>query len=125
MDADDQVIEGRTTMIVKPRRPLRLPPARILSVLTEDGVELRLQRLRGGDRGPVVLAAGYAMSARVFTLDTVETNLAEYLCAQGFDVWLLSWRSSPDVAACTSRFTLDDVAWFDWPAAIESVLAHT
>jgi cholesterol oxidase len=86
-------------------RTLRLPPATVISVLTEDGVELRLERLRGGPRGPVVLAAGYAMSARVFTLDTVQTNLAEHLCGRGFDVWLLSWRSSPDLAACASSFT--------------------
>jgi hypothetical protein len=65
----------------------RLPPARIFSVLTADGVELRLLRLRGGDRGPVVLAPGYAMSTRAFTLDTLETNLAGYLCERDLPVW--------------------------------------
>jgi cholesterol oxidase len=112
-------------MHVTQRRPSRLPPARIFSVLTGDGVELRLERLRGGDRGPVILAPGYAMSARVFTLDTLEPSLAGYLCEQGFDVWLLSWRSSPDVDAARSRFTLDDVAGFDWPAASAFVREET
>lgn len=110
---------------VQGSRPLRLPPPKIFSLLTGDGVELRLERFRGGDRGPVVLAAGYAMSTRVFTLDTVETNLAEYLCGQGFDTWLLSWRSSPDLAASTSKFTLDDVAAFDWPAALDMIRTQT
>jgi cholesterol oxidase len=64
------------------------------------------------------------MSAQVFTLDTLEPSLAGYLCGLGFDVWLLSWRSSPDVDASRTRFTLDDVASFDWPAAIGFVLAE-
>jgi cholesterol oxidase len=104
---------------------MSLPPLRIFSLLTEDGVELRLERLKGGSRGPLVLAAGYAMSTRVFTLDTLPTNLADYLCRKGFDVWLLSWRSSPDLAASRTRFTLDDVARYDWPAAIEFVRERT
>ena len=106
-------------------RKLRLPPAEHFSFTTDDGVELRLERYRGGERGPVVLAAGYSMAARVFTLDTLDTNLAEYLCERGYDVWLFSWRSSPDVAACRTRFTLDDVARFDWPAALRVVRQQT
>jgi cholesterol oxidase len=104
---------------------MNLPLPRIFSLVTADGVELRLVRLCGGSRGPLILAAGYAMSTRVFTLDTVDTNLARYLCGMGFDVWLLSWRSSPDVAASTGRFTLDDVARLDWPAAVGFVREHT
>ena len=107
------------------RRPMFLPPPTIFGFTTGDGVVLRLERYLGGDRGPIVLAAGYAMSTRVFTLDTVRTNLAEYLCERGFDTWLLSWRSSPDLAASKTRFTLDDVARFDWPAAVEFVLTRT
>jgi len=102
-------------------RPLRLPEAERHSVLAADGTELLLQRFRGGDRGPVICAAGYAMSSSVFLLDTVETNLTEYLCDRGHDVWLFSWRSSPDVAASRTRFTLDDVARHDWPAAVAAV----
>jgi cholesterol oxidase len=104
---------------------MSLPPAQVFSLLTGDGVELRLERLCGGVRGPVVLAAGYAMSTRVFTVDTVPTSLAGYLCHKGFDVWLLSWRSSPDLAASRTRFTLDDVAHHDWPAAVGFVRART
>jgi len=106
-------------------RPLRLPAVERHALRAGDGTELLLQRYRGGTRGPVVCAAGYAMASGVFTLDTIDTSLAEYLCERGHDVWLFSWRSSPDVAASRSRFTLDDVARHDWPAAIDFVRAAT
>jgi decaprenylphospho-beta-D-ribofuranose 2-oxidase len=73
-------------------RPLRLPPVERHAVHAADGTELLLQRFRGGNRGPVVCAAGYSMASSVFLLDTIATNLVEYLCKRGHDVWLFSWR---------------------------------
>ena len=40
---------------------------------------LRLVRYEGGRRGPVLLAAGFGMSATSFLVDTVDTNLTEHL----------------------------------------------
>lgn len=108
----------------RPARPLRLPQAERHHIVTGDGVALRLERYRGSGT-PLILAAGYSMPARVFTLDTIATNLAEYLVERGHDVWLFSWRSSPDLASRRSRFTLDDVARHDWPAAVDFVLQAT
>ncbi|MEZ4466821.1 MAG: hypothetical protein R3F43_20835 [bacterium] len=65
------------------------------------------------------------MSALSFCLDTVDQNLAEYLHAEGFDVWLFDWRTSPELAASLKPYTLDDVAAHDWPAAIAEVRART
>jgi decaprenylphospho-beta-D-ribofuranose 2-oxidase len=109
----------------RPARALRLPPPERHDIVTADGVTLRLERYRAGNGTPLILAAGYSMPTRVFTLDTVDTNLAEYLCERGHDVWLFSWRSSPDLASRRSRFTLDDVARHDWPAAVDFVLQAT
>ncbi|MGO4879812.1 MAG: GMC family oxidoreductase N-terminal domain-containing protein [Bryobacteraceae bacterium] len=49
----------------------------------------RLLRYEGGSRGPVLLVAGAGISPAVFTIDTVETNLVEFLFAHRYDVWLL------------------------------------
>jgi cholesterol oxidase len=65
------------------------------------------------------------VSGAIFSLDTVETNLVEYLAAHGYDVWNLENRASIDLPAARAQFTLDDVARFDYPAAVARVRAET
>lgn len=103
------------------RRPLRLPTAELHFFKTDDGVELRLTRHKGGTKGPVVLAPGFGTSTLAFTIDTVDTNLPEALVAAGYDVWLFDYRASPDLPSAATQFTLDDVAKRDWPAAVATV----
>ncbi|XP_078681275.1 uncharacterized protein LOC144916136 isoform X2 [Branchiostoma floridae x Branchiostoma belcheri] len=110
------------------KRPLRLGGAEqeIYSFLTDDNVELRLTRYRAGSKGPVMLSPGLGVSSGIFTLDTVDTNLLEYLVTRQYDVWLLDWRASCDLpAACFRQFTLDDVAKFDCPAAVDKIIKVT
>jgi cholesterol oxidase len=68
-----------------------------------------------------MLAHGLGVSSLIFTIDTIETNLVEYLCAHGFDVWLLDFRSSIELPAHRQRYTADDVARLDFPAAVARV----
>jgi cholesterol oxidase len=103
------------------RRPLRAPDPERHDVAARDGVSIRLTRHRAGDRGPVVLAHGLGVSSGIFTLDTVGTNLLEYLCAHGFDVWLLDYRVSIDLESSGRAWSADDVATMDFPAAIAAV----
>ena len=70
-------------------------------------------RYEGGRRGPVLLAAGFGMSATSFLLDTVETNLAEHLVEAGYDVWLFDYRATIDLPSSHTAFTLDDIATDD------------
>ncbi len=86
-----------------------------------DDAWLRLVRYEGGRRGPVLLAAGFGMSATSFLVDTVETNLAEHLVERGYDVWLFDYRASIDLPSSRTAFTLDDIATRDWPAAVAEV----
>ena len=41
-----------------------------------------------------MLSHGLGVSSRIFTIDTIDTNLAEYLVAAGYDVWALDYRAS-------------------------------
>ncbi|HEX6423838.1 MAG TPA: GMC family oxidoreductase N-terminal domain-containing protein [Acidimicrobiales bacterium] len=82
---------------------------------------LRLTRYEGGRRGPVLLAAGFGMSATSFLLDTVPTNLAEHLVDAGYDVWLFDYRASIDLKSSRTSFTLDDIATSDWVEAVAEV----
>jgi cholesterol oxidase len=43
----------------------------------------------------------------------------------GYDVWQFDYRASPDLPACRTQFTLDQVALHDWPAAVDRVLRTT
>ena len=103
------------------KRPLRVEAPEIHLFKTKDNVQLRLTRYRGGNKGPVMLAHGLGVSSLIFSLDTIETNLLEYLFANGYDVWLLDYRASIDLPASETQFTGDDIATKDFPAAVDKV----
>lgn len=93
---------------------------------TSDGADLQLLRCKGGTKGPVVLAPGFATKASSFALRTVDRNFVEMLCDAGYDVWMLDYRGSPALGVTSlTDFTIDDVAQKDWPAAVDLVLAET
>jgi cholesterol oxidase len=103
------------------RRSLRAPTPEAYAFSAKDGVGLRLTRYRGGTRGPVMLSHGLGVSSRIFSIDTIETNLVEYLCAHHYDVWLLDYRASIELPAARLPATGDDVATRDYPAAVELI----
>ncbi|MEX2527235.1 MAG: alpha/beta fold hydrolase [Gemmatimonadota bacterium] len=111
------------------RRKLRVPSLERYPLTAGDGAALQLHRAHdpAGDtsRGPVLLAPGTAMAGLSFCLDTVSSNLVEYLVERGFDVWIMDWRTSPDLDVHRTTYTMDDVARYDWPAAVEAVRTHT
>jgi len=107
------------------KRPLRVGAPQVAFFKTIDGVGLRLTRYQGGTKGPVVLSHGLGVSSLIFSMDTIETNLLEYLFAQGYDVWLLDYRSSIALPAATLQSSGDDVASKDYPAAVSKVLELT
>jgi cholesterol oxidase len=70
------------------KRPLRTN-APTVHPLNGGGGRPRLIRYEGGSHGPVLLIAEAAASSPVFTIDTIETNLVEFLFAHSYDVWIL------------------------------------
>lgn len=91
---------------------------------TEDGLGLSLTRFHRADCDDVVLLIhGLTLSRDMFIMPE-HTNLVTYLLDQGFtDVWALDFRMSNrfpyDME--TERYTLDDVAAFDHPAALRAL----
>ncbi|UXY16357.1 GMC oxidoreductase [Chitiniphilus purpureus] len=118
---------GRAEPASRPRsaRALRSGTPQVHGVTTADGVSLRLTRYRGGDKGPVLLSHGLGVASTLFSLDTIDTNLLEYLYEAGYDVWLLDYRASILLPACRSQFTGDHIARYDYPAAVDKVRALT
>jgi len=107
------------------KRPLRAGEPNVHFFNTEDGVTLRLTRHQGGIKGPVMLVHGLGVSSSIFSTDTIQTNLLEYLYAHQYDVWLLDFRVSIDLAASSLQSNGDQVAKYDFPAAINVIRAQT
>lgn len=114
-----------TAKPVRTKRQLVAPPPVRHPFTATDGADLLLTRYQGGTKGPVMLTHGLGVSSRIFTTDTIATNLVEYLCDNEFDVWLLDYRSSVDLVVSATQYTGDDIAAFDYPAAVAEILRHT
>ncbi len=85
------------------KRPLRVNPPAVYALPAGDGPRSRLVRYEGGSHGTVLLAPSAGVSSLIFRIDTVETNLLEYLFAHGYDVWLLDSADGKDRDAAVAR----------------------
>ena len=104
------------------KRALRAGAPEVYSFPAKDGVPIRLTRYQGGSKGPVILSHGLGVSSLIFSLDTIDTNMLEYLYAHGYDVWLLDYRNSIALPSdATLQDSGDDVALNDYPAAVDKV----
>ena len=99
---------------------------------TPDGWRLALHRhrARGRSRGmPVVLSGGFSCNRHFIDYDE-RYSLARFLARTGFDAWVLELRGrglSHPTAACRHpwRWSFDDLATVDVPAAIDHVVRTT
>ncbi len=107
------------------KRTLRVNAPEMFFFNTADQQQLRLTRYQGGSKGPVILAHGLGVSSLIFSIDTIETNLLEYLFENGYDVWLLDFRASIELPAANTQFSADEIALYDYPAAVAKVLEIT
>jgi cholesterol oxidase len=103
------------------KRPLRVAAPEVYGFGASDGVQLQLTRYRGGSKGPVILSHGLGVSSLIYSTDTIDTNLTEYLFANGYDIWLLDYRNSIALPASSDLSSGDDIAAKDYPAAVAKV----
>ena len=104
------------------RRDLRLPVPEAHAVETADGSRLLLTRHPGGDRCPVLLVPGAGV-AGLFTRDTIDTNLVEFLWLSGHEVWVLDWRDTAGEPVEGYRAALDHVRQATGEASV-AVVGH-
>ncbi|WP_035058448.1 alpha/beta fold hydrolase [Andreprevotia chitinilytica] len=107
------------------KRPLNVGAPSVSFFQTEDGVNLRLTRYQGGTKGPVMLVHGLGVGSNIFSTDTIPTNLLEYLYNHGYDVWLLDFRVSILLEASQQQSDGDQIARYDFPAAIQQIRQST
>jgi len=121
VDMSDDATGVQTSTPDRIRRPLRCGEPTVHEFSTADGVGLRLTRFQGGTKGPVILTPGFGTSSIAYTIDTTDTNYPEFLFERGYDVWVLDYRASPLLPSGSTQFTLDDIARYDYPAAVDTV----
>ncbi len=107
------------------KRPLDAPVPTVHFFETEDSVQLRLTRYQAGSKGPVMLVHGLGVGSNIFSTDTIQTNLLEYLCKHEYDVWLLDFRVSILLPASKHEWNGDQIAQYDYKAAIAQIRQAT
>ncbi|RIJ11013.1 FAD-binding protein [Pseudomonas sp. 91RF] len=107
------------------KRPLDAPTPDVHFFSTEDGVELRLSRYQAGSKGPVMLVHGLGVGSNIFSTDTIQTNLLEFLCKHDYDVWLLDFRVSILLPASKKEWNGEQIAQYDFKAAIGQIQQQT
>lgn len=98
---------------------------RIVPFVAGDGFRCNLIHVTGErapSKGPVLLVHGAGVRANIFRAP-VKRTLVDELLEDGWDVWLENWRGSIDFAP--NRWTLDQAAVHDHPAAVRTVVDET
>ena len=106
------------------KRGLRAGTPQVHQYQTLDGKTLRLTRYNkdgANKKGPVLLTHGLGVSSQIFSIDTIDTNLLEYLAERGYDCWLLDFRASIDLPYARERWTADDCARYDYQPAVDLI----
>lgn len=109
---------------VRKKRGLRAGEPEVHFFQTADGKTLRLTRYNNNGaakRGPVLLTHGLGVSSLIFSIDTIDTNLLEFLVERGLDCWLLDFRASIDLPYARNRWTADDCAKYDYQPAVDLI----
>jgi cholesterol oxidase len=116
---------------LEPPKGLEPAKARLSLVIDDDRPKprFRVSRYRGTarpkpSRRPVLLAPGFGMSSYAFQA-AGDNSFAEYLWAEGYDVWLLDYRASDLLDVSLDQFDLDVLAREDFPDAIKTVYTAT
>jgi cholesterol oxidase len=65
---------------------------------------------------------GLGVSSRIFSTPTIERNLLRCLYDDGYDVWLLDYRTSTLLPSATRPSSGDDIARHDYPSAVDEVI---
>ena len=98
---------------------------RVVPFKAKDGRDLNLVHVTGDKEptsGPVLLIHGAGVRANIFRAP-VKKDFVKALIDHGYDVWLENWRASIDFEP--NKWTLDQAAINDHPAAVDKVLEET
>ena len=90
-------------------------------------VHFRLTRYRGTlcNKPPVMLIHGYSASGTSFAHPSLPCSLAQHLCDEGRDVWILDLRSSAGMPAARYPWSFEQIGYGDIPLAVDHIVSAT
>ena len=97
-------------------------------------VMIRLTRYRWGprskrppdpDKKPVLLIHGYSASGTSFAHPSLPCSLAQHLCDEGRDVWIIDLRSSAGMPTASYPWSFEQIGFGDIPVAFEHIVHAT
>lgn len=97
-------------------------PTERLEVVTTDGLNLAVHRVKG-DGPPILLLHG--LGSNRHALHFPGRSLATWLSERGFDCYLAELRGAGDSERRAFDWDIDDYLRSDLPAIIEAILAHS
>jgi len=102
-----------------PGMTISLPLTRFAAPGPQQGGEFDAQRM------PILLLHGFCQSSRAFVAEPLQQDLLGCLLERNFDVWLLDYRISTALPVSREQCSLDDVARYDIPGAVEYILRRS
>ena len=75
------------------------------TIRTADGVAFKARRYLNEGAQPVLLLPGFTCNGCEFELPHARQNLALYLAAQGYDVWVASFRGAAGIPVAARPVT--------------------
>jgi hypothetical protein len=92
----------------------------------EHQIPLALTRFRPPDEAahatPLLMLPGFAQSTRALACEALDEDLVRHFLGRGFDVWLFDYRTSTALPSCREQCSLDDIARYDIPKAVDRIL---
>ena len=87
-------------------------------------VMIRLTRYRRPEHAkpPVLLIHGYSASGTSFAHPALPCSLAQHLCDEGRDVWIVDLRSSAGMATASYPWSFEQIGFADIPLAAEHIV---
>ena len=90
-------------------------------------VMIRLTRYRRPEHAkpPVLLIHGYSASGTSFAHPALPCSLAQHLCDEGRDVWIVDLRSSAGMPTASYPWSFEQIGFADIPLAAEHIVKAT
>ncbi|MCB1691553.1 MAG: alpha/beta fold hydrolase [Pseudomonadales bacterium] len=92
---------------------------------TDEQLPVKVTHYARDGAEPVVTFHGYSASGTTFAHASLSPSFAEMMWREGFDVWVVDFRTSPGLDSSSSPWDFENVATIDVPLSIDYIFRKT